>query len=139
MNSEYSLEGLMLKLKLQKFGHLMRRTDSLGKTLMLGKIEGRRRRGAQRLRRVPVPPFLLRGNFPTQGLDLSLPRCRRILYRLNHGKNPKISPKGELYPVQKRPDSVLVGNMSFLSKLICRLADLCCLNRQFQQASLGNK
>ena len=41
---EYSLEGLMLKLKLQYFGHLMRRTDSLGKTLMLGKIEGRRRR-----------------------------------------------------------------------------------------------
>ena len=47
---EYSLEGLMLKLKLQYFGHLMRRTDSLEKTLMLGKIEGRRRRGWQRMR-----------------------------------------------------------------------------------------
>ena len=47
---EYSLEGLMLKLKLQYFGHLMRRTNSLGKTLMLGKIEGRRRRGRQRMR-----------------------------------------------------------------------------------------
>ena len=47
---EYSLEGLMLKLKLQHFGHLMRRTDSLEKTLMLGKIEGRRRRGWQRMR-----------------------------------------------------------------------------------------
>ena len=45
VSSEYSLEGLMLKLKLQYFGHLMQRTDSLGKTLMLGKIEGRRRRG----------------------------------------------------------------------------------------------
>ena len=45
INPEYSLEGLMLKLKLQYFGHLMRRTDSLEKTLMLGKIEGRRRRG----------------------------------------------------------------------------------------------
>ena len=45
-----SLEGLMLKLKLQYFGHLMRRTDSLEKTLMLGKIEGRRRRGQQRMR-----------------------------------------------------------------------------------------
>ena len=45
ISSEYSLEGLMLKLKLQYFGHLMRRTDSLEKTLMLGKIEGRRRRG----------------------------------------------------------------------------------------------
>ena len=47
---EYSLNGMMLKLKLQSFGHLMRRTDSLGKTLMLGKIEGRRRRGWQRMR-----------------------------------------------------------------------------------------
>ena len=46
----YSLEGLMLKLKLQYFGHLMQRTDSLEKTLMLGKIEGRRRRGQQRMR-----------------------------------------------------------------------------------------
>ena len=50
MNLEYSLEGLMLKLKLQYFGHLMRRTDSLEKTLMLGKIEGGRRRGQQRMR-----------------------------------------------------------------------------------------
>ena len=49
ISSEYSLEGLMLKLKLQYFGHLMQRTDSLEKTLMLGKIEGRRRRG-QRMR-----------------------------------------------------------------------------------------
>ena len=49
-NPEYSLEGLMLKLKLQIFGHLMRRTDSFKKTLMLGKIEGRRRRGRQRMR-----------------------------------------------------------------------------------------
>ena len=47
---EYSLEGLMLKLKLQYFGHLMRRTDSFEKTLMLGKIDGRRRRGRQRMR-----------------------------------------------------------------------------------------
>ena len=45
INPEYSLEGLMLKLKLQYFGYLMRRTDSLEKTLMLGEIEGRRRRG----------------------------------------------------------------------------------------------
>ena len=47
---EYSLEGLMLKLKLQYFGHLMRRTDSLEKTLMLGKTEGRRRKERQRMR-----------------------------------------------------------------------------------------
>ena len=49
-NPEYSLEGLILKLKLQYFGHLMGRTDSMEKTLMLGKIEGRRRRGRQRMR-----------------------------------------------------------------------------------------
>ena len=50
ISPECSLEGLMLKLKLQYFGHLMRRTDSFEKTLMLGKIEGRRRRGQQRIR-----------------------------------------------------------------------------------------
>ena len=50
INPEYSLEGLMLKLKLQYFGHLMQRVDSLERTLMLGKIEGRRRRGRQRMR-----------------------------------------------------------------------------------------
>ena len=50
INPEYSLEGLMLKLKLQYFGHLMRRADSFEKTLMLGKIEGRKRRGRQRMR-----------------------------------------------------------------------------------------
>ena len=50
ISPEYSLEGLMLKLKLQYFGHLMQRTDSLEKTLMLGKIEGRRRMGQQRMR-----------------------------------------------------------------------------------------
>ena len=50
ISPEYSLEGLMLKQKLQYLGHLMRRTDSLEKTLMLGKIEGRRRRGRQRMK-----------------------------------------------------------------------------------------
>ena len=57
-NPEYSLEGLMLKLKLQYFGHLMQRADSLGKTLMLGKIEGRRWRDQQRMRWL--------GGIPTQ-------------------------------------------------------------------------
>ena len=50
ISPEYSLEGLMLKVKFQSFGYLMRKTDSLEKTLMLGKIEGRRRRGRQRMR-----------------------------------------------------------------------------------------
>ena len=52
INPEYSLEGLILKLKLQYFGHLMQRADSLEKTLMLGKIEGRRRSGWQRMRKL---------------------------------------------------------------------------------------
>ena len=50
ISPKYSLEGLMLKVKLQYFGHLMRRTDSFEKTLMLGRIEGRKRRGQQRMR-----------------------------------------------------------------------------------------
>ena len=50
INPEYSLEGLMLKLKLQYFGHMMQTTDSLEKTLMLGKIEGKKRRGQQKTR-----------------------------------------------------------------------------------------
>ena len=50
ISPEYSLEGLMLKLKLQFFGHLMQRTDSLEKTVILGKIEGRKKRGQQRMR-----------------------------------------------------------------------------------------
>jgi len=52
INPEYSLEGLMLKLKLQSFGHLVQRANSLEKTLMLGKIEGKRRRRRQRMRRL---------------------------------------------------------------------------------------
>ena len=54
INSEYSLEGLVLKLKLQHFGHLMQRTDSLEKTLMLGKVEGGKRRGQERMRWLDV-------------------------------------------------------------------------------------
>ena len=63
ISPECSLEGLMLKLKLQYFGHLMQRTDSLEKTLMLGKIEGRRRRGRQRMRWLDVI---------TNSMDMSL-------------------------------------------------------------------
>ena len=70
ISPEYSLERLMLKLKLQYFGHLMRRTDSLEKTLMLGNIEGRRRRGRQRMRWL--------GGI-TDVMDMSLSRLQELV------------------------------------------------------------
>ena len=69
ISPKYSLEGLMLKLKLQSFDHLMQRTDSLKKTLMLGKIEGRRRRGRQRTRRL---------SGITDSMDLSLGKLQMV-------------------------------------------------------------
>ena len=70
INPECSLEGLMLKLKLQYFGYLIRRADSFEKTLMLGKIEGKRRRGRQRMRRL---------DGITDSMDMSLSKFRELV------------------------------------------------------------
>ena len=76
INPEYSLEGLMLELKLQYFGHLMQRADSLEKTLMLGKIEGQRRRGEDK---VPSVERMMWLDCTTNSMDMSFSKLQEIV------------------------------------------------------------
>ena len=85
ISPEYSLEGLMLKLKLQYFGHLKQRTDSLEKTLIMGKTEGRRRRGQQRMRRL--------GGI-TNSMEMSLSKLQELVMDRDEGSLAWCSPWG---------------------------------------------
>ena len=94
INPEYSLEGLLLKLKLQYFGHLMRRTNSLEKTLMLGKIEGKRRRGRQRIRWL---------DGITDSMDMSLSKLQEMVKDREawHAASHEIAESGMTWQLNK--------------------------------------
>ena len=116
INPEYSLEGLMLRLKLQYFGHLMRRTDSLKKTLMLGKIKGRRRRGLQRKK-------WLGGS-----MNMSLSKLRR--WR-------RTEEPGVLHP-WRRKDSDTTERQNHNNLATCLLGERCCPSPPVQSSSVLN-
>ena len=119
INPKYSLEGLMLKLKLQKFGHLIRRADSLGKTLMLERIEGRRTRGQEKMRRL---------DGITDSMDVNLSKLREMERKTCHAAVYEVT-KSRTWQRVKNNNNVLCQERKICLKFENQLMTCSIINR----------